>query len=260
MIRADDEVGGAGPGGSAAPVIAFFDVDNTLMRGASIYHLGGGAYRRGYVGLRDLARFAWQQARFIRVGENLRHLEILRERALGLAAGVRVSEVCDLAEEIFDRQIAPRLWPESVGLAREHLAKGHQVWLVTATPSIVAEVIARRLGLTGALGTRLEEHDGCFTGRVLGSFLHGDHKASAARELAARAGSPLTDCWAYSDSRNDIPLLELAGNRVVVNPDLELARHAVKHGWSVMRLNKSSIRAARRRVRREAKRATPPVE
>ncbi len=238
------------------PVIAFFDVDNTLMRGASIYHVGGGAYRRGYVGVRDLLRFAWQQARFIRVGENLHHLERLRERALGLAAGVREAEVLELAEEIFDRQIERRLWPESVGLAREHLAKGHQVWLVTATPSIVADVIARRLGLTGAIGTRLEVSEGCFTGRLVGGFLHGEHKARAARELAERTGSPLEDCWAYSDSRNDIPLLELAGNRVVVNPDTELMRHATGKGWSVMRLNKSSIRAARKRVRREAKQGT----
>lgn len=239
-------------------VIAFFDVDNTLMRGASIYHVGGAAYQRGYVGWRDLTRFAWQQARFIRVGENLRHLEVLRERALGLARGVRVDEVLELAEDIFDRQIERRLWPESVGLAREHLAKGHQVWLVTATPSIVADVIARRLGLTGALGTRLEEREGRFTGRILGSFLHGAHKASAARELAEGVGARLTDCWAYSDSRNDIPLLELVGNQVVVNPDLELARHASQRDWSVLRLTTSSLREARRRVRREAKQARKP--
>lgn len=237
------------------PVIAFFDVDNTLMRGASIYHIGGGAYRRGYVGVRDLLRFAWQQSRFIAVGENLRHVEGLRERALTLAAGIRETEVVELAEEIFDRRIEQRLWPESVGLAREHLAKGHQVWLVTATPSVVADVIARRLGLTGALGTRLETRDGHYTGRLLGEFLHGARKADAARVLAEEAGSPLEDCWAYSDSRNDIPLLELAGNRVVVNPDTELMRHAMVNGWSVMRLNKSSLRAARRRVRRDAKQA-----
>lgn len=239
----------------ARPVIAFFDVDNTLMRGASIYHVGGGAYRRGYLGVRDLARFAWQQARFIAVGENLRHLDVLRERALSLCAGIRESEVAALAEEIFDRRIERRLWPESVELAREHLAKGHQVWLVTATPSVIAEVIARRLGLTGAIGTRLETRDGCYTGRLLGPLLHGGNKAEAARRLADGAGSPLEDCWAYSDSRNDIPLLELAGNRVVVNPDTELMRHAMVHGWSVLRLNKSSLRAARRRVRRDARQA-----
>lgn len=234
------------------PVIAFFDVDNTLMRGASIYHVGAEAYRRGYVGLRDVLRFAWQQARFLAVGENLRHLDTIRERALGLARGRSESDVAELAETIFDSRIERRLWPETVGLAREHLRKGHEVWLITATPTVIANVIARRLGLTGALGTELESIDGRMTGNLRGHVLHGPRKAVAARELAERLGAGLADCWAYSDSRNDIPLLELAGNRVVVNPDAGLLRHATHRGWSVLRLTRSSIRAARRRVRRES--------
>ncbi len=75
----------------------------------------------------------------------------------------------------------------------------------------------------------------------------------AAEELTSRLGADLRDCWAYSDSENDIPLLELAGNRVVVNPDASLLRHAKLQGWSILRLNKSSIRAARRRVIRDGK-------
>jgi HAD superfamily hydrolase (TIGR01490 family) len=236
------------------PVVAFFDVDNTLMRGASIYHVGRGAYKRGYLRLRDLARFAWQQARFIAVGENRKHLDLVRERGLGLARGHTVAEVRDLAEAIFDSAIERRLWPETVSLTQEHLNKGHEVWLITATPIDIASVIADRLGLTGAIGTMLETVDGCFTGRLVGHVLHGERKAVAAEELTSRLGADLRDCWAYSDSENDIPLLELAGNRVVVNPDASLMRHATQNGWSVLKLNKSSIRAARRRVRRDGKR------
>jgi HAD superfamily hydrolase (TIGR01490 family) len=238
----------------ARPVVAFFDVDNTLMRGASIYHIGRGAYGRGYLKLRDLIRFAWQQARFIAVGENRKHLDLVRERALGLARGHSAAEFRDLAETIFDKAIERRLWPETVGLTQEHLSKGHEVWLITATPIDIARVIAERLGLTGAIGTMLETADGCFTGRLVGQVLHGERKAIAAEELTTRLGADLQDCWAYSDSENDIPLLELAGNRVVVNPDASLKRHAELRGWSVLRLNKSSIRAARRRVRAEGKR------
>ncbi|WP_141881499.1 HAD family hydrolase [Homoserinimonas aerilata] len=233
--------------------IAFFDVDNTLMRGASIFHVGKEARRRGYLPLRDLLRFAWQQARFLAVGENLKHLRSIRERALGLAEGHSVAEVAELAEKIFDESIERRLWPETVGLAREHMAQGHEVWLITATPEVIAGVIARRLGLTGALGTRLEQHDGRFTGQLDGSVLHGEEKAVAARALMIERGAEAADCWAYSDSRNDLPLLELVGNRVVVNPDAVLLEHATTHDWSVMRLNRSSIRAARRRVRKESR-------
>jgi len=243
---------GAEASGTPA-TIAFFDVDNTLMRGASIFHVGREARRRGYLPLRDLLRFAWQQARFLAVGENLKHLRSIRERALGLAEGHSVAEVTELAEKIFDDSIERRLWPETVGLAREHLTQGHEVWLITATPAVVADVIARRLGLTGALGTRLEQEDGRFTGRLDGHVLHGEEKAVAARALMAERRADSADCWAYSDSRNDLPLLELVGNRVVVNPDAVLLQHATAHGWSVMRLNRSSIRAARRRVRREGR-------
>lgn len=235
------------------PVIAFFDVDNTLMRGASLYHVGVGARRRGYLKLRDVLRFAWQQARFVAVGENRKHLESIREQALGLARGHSVTELRELAEQIFDRDIKRRLWPETVGLTQEHLANGHQVWLITATPIDIASVIAERLGLTGALGTVLETVDGCYTGSLIGHVLHGPRKAFAAEELTTRLGANLADCWAYSDSKNDIPMLELTGNRVVVNPDASLLNHATAKGWSILRLNKSSIRAARRRVVRDGK-------
>lgn len=233
--------------------MAFFDVDNTLMRGASMYHLAWGAYTRGYLRPRDIMRFSWQQARFIAVGENRKHLEVVRERALGIVAGHSASEFRELAESIFDRAIERRLWPESVSLAREHLAKGHQVWLVSATPIDIAQVIAKRLGLTGALGTVLEIEDGRFTGRLIGPALHGPTKAVAAKKLATSIGADLSECWAYSDSENDIPLLELAGHRIVVNPDASLLRHAKQNEWEILRLNKKSLRAARKRVRREGK-------
>lgn len=230
-------------------IVAFFDVDNTLLRGASIYHLGQGAFRRRMLTLRDLLVFGWQQVRFIAVGENLRHLARVRERALELAGGHSEADLVELADEVYDRYISPKLWPESVALAHDHLAQGHEVWLITATPTIIARVIARRLGLTGALGTDLEVVDGVLTGRLHGEVLHGERKAGAARALTERLGAVPAECWAYSDSRNDIPLLSLVGNPVVVNPDAVLARHASTHGWQVLRLRPASIRAARRRVK-----------
>lgn len=233
--------------------IAFFDVDNTLMRGASIYYVGRAAWRRGLISLRDIAVFAWHQFRFLAVGENRDHLQRAKERALGLVGGHSEEGLVALAEEIYDADFAPKLWPETVALAHEHLAQGHEVWLVTATPQLVAEVIARRLGLTGALGTRVEALDGVFTGELDGHVLHGQEKADAARVLATVRGADLAQCWAYSDSRNDIPLLELVGRRVVVNPDAALLRHARERDWEVLPLKRSSIREARRRVRRRGR-------
>ena len=223
----------------SAPVVAFFDVDNTLMRGASLYHVGWAAWRRGLISARDVARFVWAQLRFIARGEHLGHVDSVRERALRLVAGRQVPQLQQLGVEVFEERIKDRLRPQMVALTRDHLDRGHEVWLVTATPKDVAMSIAQHLGLTGALGTELEAVDGVYTGRLAGRLVHGGHKAEAAVELAEAVGADLSRSWAYSDSRNDIPLLEAVGNPVVVNPDKGLRKYAQTRGWPVMQLRSS---------------------
>ncbi|MBH0055047.1 MULTISPECIES: HAD family phosphatase [unclassified Salinibacterium] len=241
------------PPPSQNAVVAFFDVDNTLMRGASAFYLSKEAWRRGIVGWRDIARFAWHQFRFVAVGENHKHMTSARERALEIVGGHSLQTLIDLAETIYERDILPNLWPETVDLAKEHLAKGHEVWLITATPQFVAQVIAERLGLTGALGTRVRAEDGFLTGELDGHVLHGPEKAAVATELAGRLGANLADCWAYSDSSNDIPLLSAVGNRVAVNADVKLTHYAQKMGWPVLPLSRAGLKEARRRVKQQAK-------
>jgi HAD superfamily hydrolase (TIGR01490 family) len=239
-----------------APIVAFFDVDNTLLRGASAFHLAKAARRMGILRSLEILKFCWHQATFLFVGENNKHLGSIKDRALVLIKGYTEAELEDIASGVFERDIEKRLWPETVGLTQEHLAKGHQVWLISATPQIVGGVIAKRLGLTGALGTKFEALGGVFTGEFDGPVLHGEDKAVAARAFAKALGANLDDCWAYSDSRNDIPLLSLVGNRVVVNPDARLTKHAKELHWPILHLKRASIREARKRVRRDAKATT----
>jgi len=97
----------------------------------------------------------------------------------------------------------------------------------------LAEIIARRLGFTGALGTVAESVDGVFTGRLVGDILHGRAKAQAVRALAAREGLNLRRCTAYSDSHNDVPMLSAVGTAVAVNPDQDLRELARARGWEV---------------------------
>jgi HAD superfamily hydrolase (TIGR01490 family) len=238
---------------SERPILAFFDVDNTLMRGTSLFQLGREAWKKKVITWRDIAPFAWHQMRFIRKGENLGHLKSAREKALELSYGKKQSDIVELAEGIWQDRIQRRLYPGTVELTQEHIRKGHEVWLVSATPWEIGDLIARKLGLTGALGTRIRAVDGIYTGELDGDVLHHERKAEAAQDLATRAGADLADSWAYSDSRNDIPLLELVGNPVVVNPDAILAHHAHTHGWPVLRFTPKSIREAQRRVRKEAR-------
>jgi len=213
---------------------AFFDVDNTVMQGASIFHLARGLYARDFFTARDIGRFAWQQTKFRVVGrEDMGNVHEARETALTFAAGHTVAELTTIGEEVFDEVMAAKVWPGTRALAQMHLDAGQRVWLVTATPVEVATVIATRLGLTGALGTVAETEDGVYTGRLVGDILHGEAKAEAVTALARREGLDLGACSAYSDSANDIPMLSLVGHPCAINPDARLRAHAREHGWRV---------------------------
>ena len=213
---------------------AFFDVDNTLMRGASIYHFARGLAARKMFGARDLAEMAWKQVYFrIRGAENPEHIDAAREAALAFVAGHKVADIVALCEEIYDEVMADRIWEGTRELAQRHLEAGQRVWLVTATPVELASIIARRLGLTGALGTVAESVDGVYTGRLVGGLLHGTAKAAAIEALADREGLDLARCAAYSDSANDLPMLRLVGHPAAVNPDAALRAEARANNWPV---------------------------
>ncbi|AKG44370.1 HAD family hydrolase [Streptomyces xiamenensis] len=213
---------------------AFFDLDNTVMQGAALFHFGRGLYKRKFFSGRDLARFAWQQAYFRMAGsENAGHMRDARDSALSIVKGHKVAELMAMGEEIYDEYMAGRIWRGTQALAQAHLDAGQRVWLVTAAPVETATIIARRLGLTGALGTVAESVDGIYTGRLVGEPLHGPAKAMAVRALAGRQELDLERCAAYSDSANDIPMLSLVGYPYAINPDSALRAHARKQGWRV---------------------------
>jgi HAD superfamily hydrolase (TIGR01490 family) len=213
---------------------AFFDVDNTMMRGASIYYFARGLAARKLFTMKDLAMFALGQAVFrVRGAENASHISSAQEAALAFAAGHKVSDLVALCEDIYDDAMADRIWHGTRTLALRHLDAGQQVWLVTATPVELARIIAHRLGLTGALGTVAETTDDVYTGRLTGSLLHGPAKAEAVRALAKREGLDLSRCAAYSDSFNDLPMLTAVGHPHAVNPDGDLLAHARANDWPV---------------------------
>ncbi|HEY3530431.1 MAG TPA: HAD-IB family hydrolase [Nocardioides sp.] len=213
---------------------AFFDVDNTMMQGASIFHLARGLHRRKFFTTREIASAAWKQAYFRIVGvEDPDHVASTRASALSFICGHTVEELQELGEEIFDEAMAHRIWPGTRALAQMHLDEGQRVWLVTAAPIEIAQIIARRLGLTGALGTVAEHVDGVYTGRLVGDMLHGPAKGEAVKALAEREGLDLGACSAYSDSYNDLAMLSLVGGPCAINPDARLRAYARQQGWRV---------------------------
>ncbi|MGH4032359.1 HAD family hydrolase [Actinomycetota bacterium Odt1-20B] len=211
---------------------AFFDLDNTVMQGAALFHFGRGLYKRKFFDRQELVRFAWQQTWFRLAGvEDPEHMQDARDSALSIVKGHRVAELMSIGEEIYDEYMAERIWPGTRALAQAHLDAGQKVWLVTAAPVETATIIARRLGLTGALGTVAESVNGVYTGRLVGEPLHGPAKAEAVRALAAAEGLDLARCAAYSDSHNDIPMLSLVGHPYAINPDAKLRKHARERDW-----------------------------
>ncbi len=230
-LAAARAVEGVPPAGDARAA-AFFDLDNTVMQGAALFHFGRGLYKRKFFAKRDLLRFAWQQAYFRMAGqEDPEHMRDARDSALSIVKGHRVEELMSIGEEIYDEYMAGKIWPGTRALAQAHLDAGQRVWLVTAAPVETATIIARRLGLTGALGTVAESVGGVYTGRLVGEPLHGPAKAEAVRALAAAEELDLARCAAYSDSHNDIPILSLVGHPYAINPDSRLRRHARAQGW-----------------------------
>lgn len=219
----------AGPGAAA-----FFDIDNTMIRGSSFAALAKGMADRDYFTTAEILEFSWKQLKYVLSGkENMEDIAQATENGLSFVKGRRPEEIRQLADEVYDETMVQRLWAGSVELVAAHQALGHEVWLVSATPVEVAEEIAARLGLTGGLGTRAEVVDGEYSGRLDGPPLHGAAKVETIRRLAEEHGLDLARCAAYSDSANDIPMLSEVGFPVAVNPDGALRAHARKEGWPI---------------------------
>ncbi len=214
---------------------AFFDLDNTVIQGASIFHLAKGLYRRDFFSGRVILKGLWLNAYFRVMGrENADHIEDARTTMLSFIEGHTVAELEEIGNEVYEESIASRIWPGTRAIAQMHLDVGQQVWLVTAAPVEMAGIIAARLGLSGALGTTAEhDENGVYTGRLRGVLLHGPAKAQAVRDLAREHGLDLSRCFAYSDSFNDLPMLSLVGHPCAVNPDGRLQNHAEEHDWQV---------------------------
>ncbi|MDP4971954.1 MAG: HAD-IB family hydrolase [Pontimonas sp.] len=218
----------------SARVLVFVDVDNTLVKGASIYMFAIEAWKSGFIKWHHVIPALFQQRYFIRKGETTKRVKSTRERAQALVAGHQVRDFEKVAESAWRRSIAPKVFPEMIERINHHKSQGHEIWLLTASPQGLASVMARDLTLTGAIGTTLEEKDGAFTGEIDGELLHGPLKAKAAVQHALESDVNLAHCYAYSDSAADIPLLESVGHPVAVNPDHTLLAHATELSWPIL--------------------------
>lgn len=222
----------ASAGQGTGPVTAFFDLDRTLIAGYSIVPFALESARTGarhgeLKGSAQLLRDALRQGRHARGG----HYHKLVRRLAGALTGRSEQTLEEIGERAFKHSIARNIYREAIELVEAHRAAGHRLVIVTAATRYQAEPIARVLGIEEICCTRLEVHQGRFTGKSIAPLCYGEGKALAARRLLKRRGGALKRSWFYSDSSDDLPLLRKVGHPVAVNPSDKLAVHARAHGW-----------------------------
>jgi HAD superfamily hydrolase (TIGR01490 family) len=223
---------------------AFFDLDKTLLPGAALFPLAREMYRQGVFTNGDIARIAADQLLYRLSGkEDKERIRRARETTLAAVKGRPKSEVDDMGRLVVERELLPRFYPQAVELLNRHKRAGREVYISSSSPEDFLSILAEAFDVDGVIGTRAEVVDGVYTGHLEGELCSREEKARRVRELAEERGIDLLRSWAYSDSINDLPLLELVGNPVAMNPDLPLVRVARRNGWQVI-----DLRVSRRRT------------
>lgn len=234
---------------TAARVGAFFDVDETMVRGATSFWAAREMFRRKFFGPKDLLYAARQTLKYVLFGEDRNKIGDFANRAARVVAGNSLDDLRQLSNHLYDEHFADRMYKATYQRALWHLEQGHQVWLVSATPWIVAEVFAERLGVSGGVGTKTKVDGGRLLGELDGVIVHGEAKVEAIEEIAHQQDLDLHVSWAYSDSANDIPMLNAVGNPVAVNPDRLLSRYAHAHGWRILEARTPADKWRRRAIK-----------
>jgi HAD superfamily hydrolase (TIGR01490 family) len=225
---------------------AFFDLDRTLISGSSAVDFGIVAWRNQLIPTQALLRDAGNALAFRLAGASDEKSVSTRDRILEAVAGIRQEDLLGLNEEIIPRVLA-KVRPESKGLIDMHHEAGRDCYIISASPVELVEPLASALGMEGGIGTRSATEDGIYTGQLDGPFCYGDGKREIIEDVAGQRGYDLRLSYAYSDSVSDLPMLELVGHPVAVNPDSPLEAVAHQRGWPIVefaRRRKRVVRAA----------------
>lgn len=215
---------------------AFFDVDRTLLAGASGLYLARPFRQRGLLTARQVARTMLIQLAFAARGSDHEQLDRFTDGVRELMRGWDRDLVLQTVEAELERRVKPMVFQEALDRIARHKAQGHAVYAVSATMQEIVEPLAELLGLDGAVASRMEVVDGKFTGEIELAN-HGDAKADRLREFAAERGIDLHASCAYSDSITDAGFLRAVGRAYAVNPDKALRRLAEEEGWGILRFS-----------------------
>jgi len=212
---------------------AFFDLDKTLISRSSTLAFVPSFYRHGLISGRQAARGAWAQVVFRIGGADHDQMEKIKKQVTKLCCGWQVERVTEIVSAHLADTIGPIIYEQARRLLDSHKQAGRDVIIVSTAGQEMVGPIGAMLGASGIIATRMRHADGRYTGE-LEFYAYGEAKASSIRELSAERGYRLADCFAYSDSITDLPMLEAVGHPHAVNPDRQLRKVAVERGWPVL--------------------------
>ena len=214
--------------------LALFDLDNTLLAGDSDHAWGQFLAETGVVDGEAHRRendryYAQYQAGTLDIHEYLGF-------ALQPLTRFDMPRLNAMHREFMQAHILPMITPKARALLDKHRARGDRLVIITSTNRFVTQPIAQALGVPDLLATEPEQRDGRYTGAVAGVPCFREGKVTRLKEWLARERESLVGSWGYSDSLNDLPLLELTENPVAVDPDDVLRRVAAERGWPIISL------------------------
>ncbi len=233
---------------------AFFDLDKTIIAKSSTLAFTKPMFKAGMLNRRTLAKAGIAQAYYQLFGADHEQLERVKAEMASLTAGWDRDEIVAMVEETVSGIVPPLVFAEALAIIESHRGKGRRIIVVSSSPEEIVQPLCRYLAIDEVIATRAEVGpDGKYTGQIA-QYAYGPGKAVAMAELAERDGIDLAASYAYSDSATDIPMLELVGHPVAVNPDAELEKHAKEKGWEIRtflnpvslrdRLNESKLQGA----------------
>ena len=211
---------------------AFFDFDGTIISGYSAIAFFQEQLKRGHMSPRDVVELISVMASF---GMGILGFPALMLAASQFLRGVREDSYAAFGEEVFRSHIARQIYPETRAMVKAHLQKGHTVAIISSATPYQVEPAARDLDIENVLCTYLQVENGEFTGAVVRPICFGPGKVLAAESLSQKYGADLDKSFFYSDSTDDIELLERVGNPRPLNPSNKLRAISERRGWPVRR-------------------------
>lgn len=240
--------------GEPSKVIAFFDLDHTLLDGSNGTMYAKAMVKDGYMKPGALFWVAWYTILYKL--NRLPRKEVYR-KVLDVMGQYTVLEMIRMMDTGFEKEVLPRLYAGGVRIVREHRERGHRTVIATAAGEYIAERVRVQLGADDVIATPIPTKGDYITSDMEGPTAFMEGKLDMARDYCARQGADLGGCYFYSDSASDLPLLEAVGHPVMVNPQFKLRLAVRGRGWPVLRFKEY---ARFEEVRRPERLMTPEMD